>query len=71
MQLELEHISKRYKDKLALEDVCVTMNPGVNGTKWSREINAHGNFDKKSYGDIRNRSCRWKRYFSSGKRVHE
>lgn len=31
MQLELEHISKRYKDKLALEDVCVTMNPGVNG----------------------------------------
>ena len=29
MQLELEHISKRYKDKLALEDVCVTMNPGV------------------------------------------
>ncbi|MCI5883444.1 MAG: ATP-binding cassette domain-containing protein [Clostridiales bacterium] len=31
MQLELEHISKRFKDKLALEDVCVKMKPGVNG----------------------------------------
>ena len=31
MELKLEHITKRYKDKIAVDDVSLTLTPGVWG----------------------------------------
>ncbi|HBF5096344.1 TPA: ABC transporter ATP-binding protein [Clostridioides difficile] len=31
MELKIEHVTKKFKDKIALEDVCLTLTPGVWG----------------------------------------
>ena len=29
MELKMEHLSKQFKDKKAVDDVCLTLTPGV------------------------------------------
>ena len=44
MELKIEHLSKRFKDKTAVDDVSLTLTSGVWGTarcKRSRENNFH------------------------------
>ncbi|HBG3895009.1 TPA: ATP-binding cassette domain-containing protein, partial [Clostridioides difficile] len=31
MELKIEHVTKKFKDKIAVEDVCLTLTPGVWG----------------------------------------
>lgn len=31
MELKIEHLSKHFKDKTAVDDVCLTLTPGVWG----------------------------------------
>ena len=44
MELKIEHLSKRFKDKTAVDDVSLTLTSGVWGLprcKRSRENNSH------------------------------
>ena len=44
MELKIEHLSKQFKDKTAVNDVHLTLTPGGLGTfggEWRRENNAH------------------------------
>lgn len=44
MELKIEHLSKQFKDKTAVNDVNLTLIPGVWGLlggEWRRENHAH------------------------------
>lgn len=45
MELKIEHLSKQFKDKTAVNDVNLTLTPGVwgllGGGEWCRENHAH------------------------------
>ena len=44
MELKIEHLSKQFKDKTAVNDVNLTLTPGIWGTfgsEWCRENHAH------------------------------
>lgn len=47
MELKIEHLSKQFKDKTAVNDVNLTLTPGVWGLlgtfggEWCRENHAH------------------------------
>lgn len=46
MELKIEHLSKRFKDKTAVDDVSLTLTSGVWGVarcKWSRKNNPYEN----------------------------
>ena len=43
MELKIEHLSKQFKDKTAVNDVNLTLTPGVWGLlgEWCRENHTH------------------------------
>ena len=44
MELKIEHLSKQFKDKTAVNDVNLTLTPGIWGLfggEWCRENHAH------------------------------
>ena len=40
MELKIQNITKRYRDKTAVDDVSITLTPGVWGTAGGRMVQA-------------------------------
>ena len=40
MELKIQNITKRYRDKTAVDDVSITLTPGVCGDCWGRMVQA-------------------------------
>lgn len=44
MELKIEHLSKHFKDKNAVDDVCLTLPPrcmGITWCQWCRKNDSH------------------------------